>query len=75
MEETPSLLDEDSTAPMVLPVPMLVENCVPLLSELPDEEPVVEEDWSLPPIPPPTLAEATPGTPPVTEAFAFQLSV
>jgi hypothetical protein len=48
---------------------------VPLLSELTDEEPMVEEDMSLPPIPPPTLAEATPGTPPLTDALAFQLSL
>jgi hypothetical protein len=54
---------------------MVVADWVPLLSELSEEDPVIEEEESLPPTPAVTLAEATPGTPPLTEPPAFQLSL
>ena len=54
---------------------MLVDSIVPWLPETVDIEPVVEEDESLPPTPALTLAEATPGTPPLTDPLAFQLSM
>jgi hypothetical protein len=68
------LLPMESAEPMPVLTPELVASIVPLLSESIDEEPDVEEDVSLPPIPAPTLAEATPGTPPLTDALASQLS-
>jgi hypothetical protein len=54
---------------------MVVAVWVPLLSELSEEDPFIEEEESLPPTPPFTLAEATPGTPPLIEPPAFQLSL
>jgi hypothetical protein len=74
VEELPSLRPVVSAEPVPVLVPELVDPNVPLLSELVDEVPVVEEDESLPPIPAPTLAVATPGTPPLTDALASQLS-
>jgi hypothetical protein len=54
---------------------MVVAVWVPLLSELSEEDPFIEEEESLPPTPPFTLAEATPGTPALIEPPAFQLSL
>ena len=75
IEETLSLLPKVSADPLPVLVPLLVDSIVPLLSEVVDEEPIVEEDESLPPTPAFTLAEATPGTPPLADAPAFQLSM
>ena len=72
--ELPSLVPAVSTEPMPLEVPTLEDSISPLLPEVDDEEPNELEDESLSPIPAFTLAEATPGTPPLTDAPAFQLS-
>ena len=48
---------------------------MPLLSDVPVDEPVVEDDESLPLTPALTLAPPTPGIPPLTDPPAFQPSV
>ena len=70
-----SLLERVSACPVELLVPTEVSAWVPMLCEVPDEEPVIADTESLPPTPPSTLAEAIPGIPPLTEAPAFQLSL
>ena len=75
IEELLSVLPVVSEVPLPLLVPMLVEAMIPLFSEEDKDEPVVEDNESLPPTPALTLAEATPGTPPLTDPPAFQLSL
>jgi hypothetical protein len=75
MAELLSPLPVVSTDPLPVLVPVVREDIVPLLSELFVEEPAVEEEVSLPPTPAFTLADATPGMPPLTDAPAFQLSL
>ena len=70
-----SLLPVESADPVPEVIPWLDDSIIPLLSELVDEMPVVDDDESLPPTPAFTLAEATPGTPALTDAPAFQLSL
>lgn len=87
-DDVVSLLPVESDDPVPVLVPVVVESDVPLLVDEPvevdelelllsvvlDEEPVVDDVESLPPTPALTLADPTPGTPPVTVPLAFQLS-
>jgi hypothetical protein len=75
IEVLPSLLPVVSAVPVPVDTPLLDDSMDPLLSELDDDEPLEEDEESLPPTPALTLAEATPGTPPLTDPPAFQLSV
>lgn len=62
----------DSIAPLLFATPLELDSIAPLLSEVLADDPVLEEVESLPLMPPCTLAEATPGIPPLTEPPTFQ---
>jgi hypothetical protein len=84
-----SLTPLESELPTPLDEPVALDSIVPLLSDAPEEcasdapvlldelleEPADVDDELLPLTPALTLAEATPGTPPLTEPPAFQPSV
>lgn len=64
----------DSDVPLLVDDPVDVDELLPLLSVELEDVPVEDDVESLPPTPALTLADPTPGTPPVTVPLAFQLS-